>query len=124
MKITKKCIITLLGIVIASPIAINSSKSNASVFTRILQRIRSSFRPLTSRNNSYNFIRSTTQNSEIEPILKRVSPLATISESIQTKNTKSNKKVTFNDSVLLLQFKKDSKPRKIVNQKVEILNLQ
>jgi len=41
-----------------------------------------------------------------------------------SKNTKSNKKVTFNDSVLLLQFKKDSKPRKIVNQKVEILNLQ
>ncbi len=124
MKINKKCIITLLGIVIASPIAINSSISSASVFTRILQRIRSSFRPLTSRNNSYNFIRSTTQNSEIEPILKRVSSLSTISESIQTKNTKSNKKVTFNDSVLLLQFKKDSKPRKIVNQKVEILNLQ
>ena len=52
MKINKKCIITLLGIVIASPIAINSSISSASVFTRILQRIRSSFRPLTSRNNS------------------------------------------------------------------------
>ncbi len=124
MKITKKCIITLLGIVIASPIAINSSKSNASVFTRILQRIRSSFRPLTSRNNSYNFIRSTTQNSEIEPILKRVSSLSTSSESVQTKNTSGNKTVTFNDSVLSLQFKKDSKPRKIVNQKVEILNLQ
>ncbi len=124
MKINKKCIITLLGIVIASPIAINSSKSNASVFTRILQRIRSSFRPLTSRNNSYNFIRSTTQNSEIEPILKRVSSLSTSSESVQTKNTSGNKTVTFNDNVLSLQFKKDSKPRKIVNQKVEILNLQ
>lgn len=124
MKITKKCIITLLGIVIASPIAINSSKSNASVFTRILQRIRSSFRPLTSRNNSYNLIRSTTQNSEIEPILKRVSSLSTSSESVQTKNTSGNKTVTFNDSVLSLHFKKDSKPRKIVNQKVEILNLQ
>ncbi len=35
MKINKKCIITLLGIVIASPIAINSSISSASVFTRI-----------------------------------------------------------------------------------------
>ena len=124
MKINKKCIITLLGIVIASPIAINSSKSNASVFTRILQRIRSSFSPLTSRNNSYNFIRSTTQNSEIEPILKRVSSLSTSSESVQTKNTSGNKTVTFNDNVLSLQFKKDSKPRKIVNQKVEILNLQ
>lgn len=124
MKINKKCIITLLGIVITSPIAINSSKSNASVFTRILQRIRSSFRPLTSRNNSYNFIRSTTQNSEIEPILKRVSSLSTSSESVQTKNTSGNKTVTFNDNVLSLQFKKDSKPRKIVNQKVEILNLQ
>ena len=124
MKINKKCIITLLGILIASPIAINSSKSNASVFTRILQRIRSSFRPLTSRNNSYNFIRSTTQNSEIEPILKRVSSLSTSSESVQTKNTSGNKTVTFNDNVLSLQFKKDSKPRKIVNQKVEILNLQ
>ncbi len=124
MKINKKCIITLLGIVIASPIAINSSISSASVFTRILQRIRSSFRPLTSRNNSYNFIRSTTQNSEIEPILKRVSSLSTSSESVQTKNTSGNKTVTFNDSVLSLQFKKDSKPRKIVNQKVEILNLQ
>ncbi|AID44631.1 Hypothetical protein SFBmNL_00723 [Candidatus Arthromitus sp. SFB-mouse-NL] len=124
MKINKKCIITLLGIVIASPIAINSSISSASVFTRILQRIRSSFRPLTSRNNSYNFIRSTTQNSEIEPILKRVSSLSTSSESVQTKNTSGNKTVTFNDNVLSLQFKKDSKPRKIVNQKVEILNLQ
>ena len=124
MKNNKKCIITLLGIVIASPIAINSSISSASVFTRILQRIRSSFRPLTSRNNSYNFIRSTTQNSEIEPILKRVSSLSTSSESVQTKNTSGNKTVTFNDSVLSLQFKKDSKPRKIVNQKVEILNLQ
>ncbi|BAK56456.1 hypothetical protein SFBM_0682 [Candidatus Arthromitus sp. SFB-mouse-Japan] len=124
MKINKKCIITLLGIVIASPIAINSSISSASVFTRILQSIRSGFKPLTSRSSSYDFLKSNTQNSKKEPILKRVSPLATISESIQTKNTKSNKKVTFNDSVLLLQFKKDSKTRKIVNQKVEILNLQ
>lgn len=124
MKINKKCIITLLGIVIASPIAINSSISSASVFNRILQRMLSSFRPLTSRNSSYTLIRSTTQNSEIEPILKRVSSLSTSSESVQTKNTSGNKTVTFNDNVLSLQFKKDSKPRKIVNQKVEILNLQ
>lgn len=123
MKINKKCIITLLGIVIASPIAINSSKSNASVFTRVLQSIRSGFKPLTSRSSSYDFLKSNTQNPKKEPILKRVLPLATISESIQTKNTKSNKKVTFNDSVLSLQFKKNSKPEKIINQNVKILNL-
>ncbi len=34
------------------------------------------------------FIRSTTQNSEIEPILKRVSSLSTSSESVQTKKYK------------------------------------
>lgn len=124
MKINKKCIITLLGIVIASPIAINSSISSASVFTRILQSIRSGFKPLTSRSSSYDFLKSNTQNSKKEPILKRVSSLSTSSESVQTKNTSGNKTVTFNDSVLSLQFKKDSKPRKIVNQKVEILNLQ